>query len=164
MPTNKSMVTPTGTVNLTEDSQSEGYSVYRVNANTEKIADAVTALTNGVKGQTTVLLANWIATQTSANNVKVTDDLSLSEGLWLVILTVPFASSGTPIVRIDGTGSFYAHQMGTTNASGAQTVKIVDVDSNGMTVYGMSSSSAVTTYNSAFLSRGGLVAVRIKKW
>lgn len=46
MPTNKSMVTPTGTVNLTEDSQSEGYSVDRVNANTEKIADAVTALTN----------------------------------------------------------------------------------------------------------------------
>jgi len=164
MPTNKSMVTPTGTVNLTEDSQSEGYSVDRVNANTEKIADAVTAITNGITGQTTVLLANWIATQTSANNVKVTDDLSLTEGLWLVILTVPFASSGTPIVRIDGTGSFYSHQFGTTSASGAQTMKVINVDSNGATVYGASSSSAVVTYDSSYLSRGGLVAVRIKKW
>lgn len=44
MPTNKSMVTPTGTVNLTKDSGSDSYNVDRVNANTDKIADAITAM------------------------------------------------------------------------------------------------------------------------
>ena len=163
MPTNKAMTTPTGTVYLTEDSGSESYSVDRVNANTEKIADGITSLTSEIAGQTNVLAANWTATQTSANNEKVTEDLLLTAGLWLVILTVPFATSGTPIVRIDGSGTMFAHQFGTTDASGAQTIKVINVDSNGMTVYGASSSSAVVTYDSSYISRGGLIAVRLKK-
>ena len=155
------MASYTSHYNLKKPAGTEDINVNDINTNMDAIDAAIYSVSD--KTQITVLAANWTATQTSANNVKVTDDLSLSEGLWLVILTVPFASSGTPIVRIDGTGSFYAHQMGTTNASGAQTMKIVNVDSNGITVYGMSSSSAVVTYDSAYLSRGGLIAVRLKK-
>ena len=155
------MASYTSHYNLKKPAGTEDINVNDINTNMDAIDDAIYSVSD--KTQMTVLAANWTATQTSANNVKVTDDLSLTEGLWLVILTVPFASSGTPIVRIDGTGSFYAHQMGTTNGSGAQTVKIVNVDSNGITIYGMSSSSSSVTYDSAFHSRGGLIAVRLKK-
>ena len=155
------MASYTSHYNLKKPAGTEDINVNDINTNMDAIDAAIYSVSD--KTQMTVLLANWIATQTSANNVKVTDDLSLSEGLWLVILTVPFASSGTPIVRIDGTGSFYSHQFGTTNASGAQTMKVINVDSNGATVYGASSSSAVVTYDSAYFSRGGLVAVRLKK-
>ena len=155
------MASYTSHYNLKKPAGTEDINVNDINTNMDAIDAAIYSVSD--KTQMTVLAANWTATQTSANNVKVTDDLSLSEGLWLVILTVPFASSGTPIVRIDGDGSFYAHQFGTTNASGAQTMKVINVDSNGTTVYGMSSSSAVVTYDSAYLSRGGLVAVRLKK-
>ena len=155
------MASYTSHYNLKKPAGTEDINVNDINTNMDAIDAAIYSVSD--KTQMTILVANWTATQTSANNVKVTDDLSLSEGLWLVILTVPFASSGTPVVRIDGTGSFHAHQMGTTNASGAQTMKIVNVDSNGITVYGMSSSSNPATYDSAYHSRGGLVAVRLKK-
>lgn len=58
MPTNKSMVTPTGTVNLTKDGGSDSYSVDRVNANTEKIADAITAMNSPSTGGLTITNPN----------------------------------------------------------------------------------------------------------
>lgn len=79
MPTNKSMVTPTGTVNLTEDNaSSDNYNVDRVNANTEKIADAITALTNAIskKGWWTLINYEIISgadTFTTYNSRKISD-------------------------------------------------------------------------------------------
>ena len=155
------MASYTSHYNLKKPAGTEDINVNDINTNMDAIDAAIYSVAD--KTQMTVLFANWTATQTSSNTAKVTDDLSLSEGLWLVILTVPFASSGTPVVRIDGTSGFYAHELGTANGSGAQTMKVINVDSNGITIYGASSSSAVVTYDSAYFSRGGLVAVRLKK-
>ena len=155
------MASYTSHYNLKKPSGTEDINVNDINYDMDIIDDTLYSLSN--KFQPTVLLANWTATQTSANNVKVTEDLQLTEGIWIVILTVPFASSGTPIVRIDSSGAMFAHQYATTNASGAQIMKVINVDSNGMTVYGASSSSAAVTYDSTYFSRGGLVALRIAK-
>ena len=155
------MASYTSHYNLKKPAGTEDINVNDINTNMDAIDEAIYSVSD--KTQTTVLVANWTAAQTSANNVKVTEDLLLTQGLWLVILTIPFASSGTPIVRIDGSGTMFAHQYATTNASGAQIMKVIDVDSNGMMIYGMSSSSSAVSYDSSYWSRGGLVAVRLKK-
>lgn len=97
MPTNKSMVTPTGTVNLTKDGQNEGYSVDRVNANTEKIADAVTALTGGLndlKGGYTYYQFNAVVPANGAYEAKITfDDVGMAQTKKVLFLNIRRAHS-----------------------------------------------------------------------
>ena len=118
------------------------------------------ALNDKINDIGTILTGTWTATSSSIST-KLTNSIVLTKGVWLVTLTVPVVSSGTPYAVIGPIFSaFDNQQLGVANNAGGQATRIISTQSN-LEIYGQSGSSAPVTYDSNYLTRGGIKAVKI---
>jgi hypothetical protein len=104
----------------------------------------------------TVYTASWTATSTNANNVRVTNKITLPKGTYMFVLKCPVCSQEAAL-------AFTVNPFGTTNggmfARGQSVVTTVQTLSQLTEVYAETAMSQATTYT--YTERAYLTAVRI---
>lgn len=106
-----------------------------------------------------VYTASWIATESSANNVRVTDRLTLPAGTYILFLKVPVCSQSNLFFQIwSGADANYT-TSGNISGAGQSVFSCVATYIETTIIYGRTNFSAETTYT--YLERGYLKAVRI---
>lgn len=106
-------------------------------------------------------VAAWTATQTNANNVRLTNDITFPEkGIWIFFISIPNVTSGTGILHID-TSNAYAlsspNYFPITDL-GRQSIILKVIADNTIACLKTSSSTEVKY---ALLDRGSISAVKI---
>lgn len=128
----------------------------------QKPLDAqVASNTEAIASLGTVLTGAWTATSSAATLVQLSQAVNLTKGTWLLIVTVPYASSGTPVITIGPENTVDNNQQfGTAVGSGTQCFRIMNV-STPISLYAMSGGSAAVSYDQTLLQRGGIKAMKI---
>lgn len=109
----------------------------------------------------TVLTGAWTAASSSATLVKLTNSITLTKGVWLVIVTVPVVGEGSSNVTVGPQITVVDNnQFGAAIGAGAQAMRIISVSST-QEVYAISASSAAVTYTNTYFGRGGIRAIKI---
>ena len=141
--------------NLTTTTKSSAVAaINEVKAGVDTNSDAIASLG-------TVLTGAWTATSSAATLVQLTQAITLTKGTWLVVITVPYADSGTPVVTFGPQSPYMDNQQfGAAQANADQAFRILTVETT-QQVYAISGGSAAVNYNSSFLVRGGIKAVKI---
>ena len=104
--------------------------------------------------------ASWTATSSNANNVRVTNTLTLPAGTYLFFLKVPVCNQSTLYFQVwSGTDDNNYITAGNVSGAGQSVFSCVATYSQTTTVYGRTNFSMATTYS--YLERGYLKAVRI---
>ena len=129
--------------------------------NKTSLVDATNEVSDQIATIGTVLTGSWTATETSAVLVQLTQSITLTKGTWLVMATVPVVDSGNPTVVIGPQIPLIDnYEFGAASKAGEQAIRIIKVDTS-QPVYAITGGSSPVTYNSNFLTRGGIRAVKI---
>lgn len=100
--------------------------------------------------------AAWTATSASAFGDKLTGDMVLPAGVYVVTLSVPWmTSTGNPLMYINGLNERFFF-----SSSYATVTHVMKLTSQ-TNVYARHGASSTTTFDSQYLKRGGIEAVRI---
>ena len=101
----------------------------------------------------------WTKTSSSATGTQLTDSLSLSKGIWLVSFTVPPYTATNRMQQVYLEGNDYR----VANANYLQGFWLVEVlTTKSVAVYAGAGLSC--TWDSGYLNRGGIQAVRIAEY
>ena len=105
---------------------------------------------------------SWTSSGTSAYNIKVTSDLTLSKGLYLVTIHTPYVASGIGYVglRVNDVADNSCVVVAPTNEY-ARGAFLIDLSAQS-TVAGYSEGSQAVTYS--VLERGGIEAIQLVRY
>ena len=117
----------------------------------------LTKILNWINGTGRYYSASWTASSTSAFGTKVTADLSLGKGLYVVVATLPYVTSGSPLLGLRTNGIIDNSRL----VSGGSYIKasfLIEMASAG-TVALYSEGSAAISYS--VIDRGSLTAIKL---
>ena len=100
----------------------------------------------------------WTATSSSATGTQLTASLNLTKGLWIVTFTVPPYTATNRMQQVYLEGNDYR----VSNANYLQGFWIVEVTTT-KTVSVKAGAGTSVTWDSAYLNRGGIFAIRLAK-
>ena len=121
--------------------------------------DLTTILNTLLPLKPSVYSGAWTASSTSATNARVTDDVVLPAGIYVVTVSTPYTTGNDPLIVIKKNGvEDYTTLLSGRAGAYASRVVILELTEQ-TTVACYSAGSASTTYQA--LERGGLKAVRI---
>lgn len=110
--------------------------------------------TSKIKGG--VIYGAWTATSSSATGTRLSDELTLDKGVWIVSFAIPPYSSSNNVGQIYLEGNDYRWA----SAGYATGLWVVTVETT-KTVSLKAGSAANVSWNSSYLTRGGIYAVKV---
>lgn len=122
-------------------------------------ADSIDTINTWIGGSSRLFTASWDAASTSAFGTKITGNLSLTKGLYIVVLTSPYVEGNNALVGLRTNGIIDNTRLVTLwNGTYTKAAFLVQMDSPG-TLALYSEGSAATTYTAK--ERGSLAAIKV---
>lgn len=121
-------------------------------------SESTTRLRSGGSGGTSAkyLKGNWTATSSSATGTRLTGELNLTKGIWIVSFSVPPYTGNNRMAQVYLEGNDYR----VSNTMYQQGFWIVEVSST-KSVSVKAGAGTSCTWDSGYLARGGIYAIRI---
>ena len=117
----------------------------------------LTKILNWINGTGRYYSTSWTASSTSAYGAKVTADLSLGKGLYVVVATCPYVTSGSPLLGLRTNGIVDNSKL-VVGGSYIKASFLIEMASAG-TVALYSEGSAEVSYSA--IDRGSLTAIKL---